>query len=122
MAQATRKRITTRRSTQCDDAALIALGRKMAALSAQASDAISLAIDRYDPAADARVDAIWGDMADVYERMLSSPPTTPEGQRALATAILHQCAATPEINEPQSDFERGVTVLLSALGANLQAA
>ena len=123
MAKANRKPITTRKITQRDDAALIALGRKMTALRAQAIEATNYAIDREDDdPAHAHVQAIWAEMDRVFDRTLRLTPKTPEGYRTLAQAIAHRCAATPEICEPQSEYERGVGALLTALGADVRAA
>jgi hypothetical protein len=56
-------------------------------------------------------------MDEAFERMLEATPTTIEGFRALAIAITHYCANDPEINEPESDLERGAVALLAALAA-----
>jgi hypothetical protein len=50
--------------------------------------------------------------------MLQANPKTMEGCRALAQAIAAKCANTNEISAPETDFERGVSVLLSALGVD----
>ena len=106
------------------DHVLIQLAQRMSALRLQEIEMGSHAARCDDAlvAADARVDEIADEMDNVYEQMLALTPATPEGHRALALAIAQRCAVTNQISMPESEFERGVAVLLSALGADQRAA
>jgi hypothetical protein len=101
-----------------NDTRLIELGRKMAELRAKETAAIGDAIDRADgDPAHARVRAVWGAMSRTYGKMLAMTPTTLEGHRALARAILDRCSVVPKFETPEGDFERGAIALLVALTA-----
>ena len=64
------------------------------------------------------MDAISDEMDTIYQQILRLTPVTPEGQRALALAIAQKCAVTNEVCTPESEFERGVSALLAALGVD----
>jgi hypothetical protein len=69
-------------------------------------------------AARARVEAVDDQFDLLYEEVLQAKPKTMAGYRTLAQAIAAKCARTNEISAPETDFERGASALLRALGVN----
>lgn len=106
------------------DQKLLVLGRRLSNLRAEQIKASCHALECEDAltAANARVDAISDEMDEVYQQILHLTPVTPEGQRALALAIVQKSANTNAVDSPESEFEIGVAALLSSLGADQRAA
>ena len=93
-----------------DDEKLIELARKMSELRAQKRAAIA------EEVADEAVEAIMDKMSADYDRALKLKPTTLEGFRALAKAIMW-CCWGDEVRRHEHDGtdDHGVAVLMSAL-------
>lgn len=100
----------------------ITLSRRMLKLREQEIDATSHLCECEDAtlAAKARVDAVWEEMDHLFEQLLTLTPVTSEGRQILAAAIGAKCANHPELNQPETEFERGAGALFRALGVDPQ--
>jgi hypothetical protein len=120
MPKAVRK--TTTIKNIASDAKLIALGRRISELRVQerASDAECSALLRDGAAealnaAEARADAIGDEMSGLYDRMLELKPTTLEGYRAFALALVHACWSDEIVIHGDTGDWKGIAAIVSGL-------
>jgi hypothetical protein len=122
MPKAVRKATTIK--NVAPDAELIAMGRRISELRAQerASDAECRALLRAKDdaaealaAAEARSDAIGDEMSELYDRMLELKPTTLEGYRAFALALVQTCWSDEIVIHGDTGDWKGIAAIVSGL-------